>query len=125
MSTRCMTRPPSRFPNGFACEGSAISDSSEALSRTRRPSTGGASFIARILAWCLMSQDRLQALYALLEQDPANTFARYGLAQALANAGRFEEAVAAYQELMSRTPDYVAAYYHSGQTLEKMGKTDE
>ena len=72
-----------------------------------------------------MSQDRLQALHALLEQDPANTFARYGLAQALANDGRFEEAVAAYQELMSRTPDYVAAYYHSGQTLEKMGKTDE
>lgn len=72
-----------------------------------------------------MSQDRLQALQSLLEQDPTNTFARYGLAQALATAGRYDDAMAAYRDLIARNPDYVAAYFHGGQTLEKLGKTEE
>lgn len=71
-----------------------------------------------------MSQDRLQALQTMLEQDPNNAFVRYGLAQALATAGRLAESVAAYRELIARDASYVAAYYHGGQTLEKMGDTD-
>ncbi|MBI3679989.1 MAG: tetratricopeptide repeat protein [Acidobacteria bacterium] len=72
-----------------------------------------------------MPADRLDALKTLIELDPANHFARYGLAQALASAGRVEEAVAAYKDLMDFNPDYVAAYYHSGQALEKLGRVEE
>jgi tetratricopeptide (TPR) repeat protein len=72
-----------------------------------------------------MSQDRLQTLQSMLDQDPNNAFVRYGLAQALATAGKLEESVAAYRELISRDPNYVAAYYHGGQTLEKLGQTDD
>ncbi|MBI4904184.1 MAG: tetratricopeptide repeat protein [Acidobacteria bacterium] len=71
-----------------------------------------------------MSQDRLQSLQALLEQDPNNAFVRYGLAQALASAGKLTESVGAYRDLIARDPGYVAAYYHGGQTLEKLGDTD-
>jgi tetratricopeptide (TPR) repeat protein len=72
-----------------------------------------------------MSQERLDALNALLAQDPNNSFVRYGLAQALLSAGKLEQAAAAFQELIQRNPDYVAAYYHGGQTLEKLGRVEE
>jgi predicted Zn-dependent protease len=72
-----------------------------------------------------MSNDRLEALKSMLEQDPKNAFVRYGLAQTLAGMGRLEEAAQHYRELMVSNPDYVAAYFHCGQTLEKMGRTDD
>ncbi|MBL8179443.1 MAG: tetratricopeptide repeat protein [Bryobacterales bacterium] len=71
-----------------------------------------------------MPIDRVQALQSLLEQDPNNSFARYGLGQAYASAGKLQEAVACYRELIAANPDYVAAYYHGGQALERMGHTD-
>jgi tetratricopeptide (TPR) repeat protein len=69
--------------------------------------------------------DRIEALTQLLEQDPNNAFARYGLAQAYAGAGRLDEAVAAYRALLESDPLYVAAYYHGGQALEKLGRIDD
>lgn len=72
-----------------------------------------------------MSVDRIAALTALLEQDPNSTFARYGLAQALASAGRLEEAAAEYRTLAERQPAYVATYFHYGQTLERLGRVEE
>ncbi|MBI3210396.1 MAG: tetratricopeptide repeat protein [Candidatus Solibacter usitatus] len=72
-----------------------------------------------------MSQDRTEALRAMLAQDANNSFVRYALAQACANAGRYQEAAAEYRELLRLNPDYVAGYYHGGQTLEKLGLTDE
>ena len=71
-----------------------------------------------------MPVDRIEALKALLEQDPKNSFVRYGLAQALAAGGKLTEAVAAYRELLDADPLYVAAYYHGGQALEKLGDLD-
>lgn len=72
-----------------------------------------------------MAIDRVQALQSLLEQDPNNSFARYGLAQAYASNGQFERAVACYRELIAANPDYVAAYYHGGQALERMGQVED
>lgn len=72
-----------------------------------------------------MAIDRLQALQALLAQDPDNHFVRYGLAQAYASSGALDLAVEKYRELIARNPDYVAAYYHAGQALEKLGRLDE
>lgn len=72
-----------------------------------------------------MAIDRVEALQSLLQQDPGNSFVRYGLAQAYAAAGKLEEAMASYRQLIEANPDYVAAYYHGGQTLEKLGRIDE
>jgi hypothetical protein len=33
--------------------------------------------------------------------------------------------VAEFSELIARDPDYTAAYFHSGQTLERLGREDE
>lgn len=68
---------------------------------------------------------RLEALQQMIAQDPDNAFARYGLAQELANLGRLEEAVAEFERLIARKPDYFYAYFHGGKALEKLGRTDE
>ena len=69
--------------------------------------------------------DRLEALRAMLAQDPNNMLARYGIATELKNQGREEEAVAEFKALLEVNPNYAAAYFHCGRTLESMGRIDE
>ena len=61
----------------------------------------------------------------LLAQDPGSTFARYGLAMAYVQQGELETAIAEFEALLGRDPRYSAAYYHGGQTFEKLGRLDE
>lgn len=70
-------------------------------------------------------KSRLELLNEMLAGDPNNAFARYGLAQEYANTGWLDEAVAEFQRLIQTSPDYTAAYYHGGKTLERMGRMAE
>ena len=72
-----------------------------------------------------MATNRLEILKTMLAQDPNNSFARYGLATEYANSGSLEQAVAEFETLLGRDQTYVAAYYHGGQALEKLGRLDE
>jgi len=69
--------------------------------------------------------DRLARLKALVEENPQDRFARYGLAMELANQGRLEESVGEFRALMSFDADYVASYLQAGQTLEKLNRAEE
>lgn len=68
---------------------------------------------------------RLETLKSMVAQNPADSFARYGLAMEYGNLGQLEDAVAEYRALLAVNPDYAAAYYHGGRTLEKMGELDQ
>ena len=72
-----------------------------------------------------MPVDRLEALKNLIEANPKEQFARFGLAMEYAKAGRMEEAVGEFQVLLELNPDYWGAYYHLGQALEQAGRYDE
>jgi tetratricopeptide (TPR) repeat protein len=72
-----------------------------------------------------MADNRLEILKNLVAQNPSDSFSRYGLAMAHAAAGDYAQAVEEYRQLLEINPKYVAAYYHSGQALEKLGKRDE
>ncbi len=72
-----------------------------------------------------MATNRLQILQQMLDQDPDNSFARYGLAMEYANSGRLDEAIAEYRTLLAKDENYAAAYFHGGQTLEKLGQIEE
>ena len=67
---------------------------------------------------------RIEILEQLLEQNPASTFARYGLAMEYVKSGDLDRAVAAFEAVTVTDPNYSAAYFHGGQTLEKQGKLD-
>jgi tetratricopeptide (TPR) repeat protein len=71
-----------------------------------------------------MSSSRIEILNQLLAQNPASSFARYGLAMELLNAGELSRAAAEFETLLEADPAYAAAYYHGGQTLEKLGRLD-
>jgi tetratricopeptide (TPR) repeat protein len=72
-----------------------------------------------------LAQSRIEQLQQLLTQDPASVFARYGLAMAYVQEGELERATVEFDSLLRNEPGYAAAYYHGGQTLEKLGRFDE
>ena len=72
-----------------------------------------------------MATNRLEILLEMVEQDPNNSFARYGLAMEHANRGNYERAIADYKALLAQDENYAAAYYHAGQALEKLGQVRE
>ena len=69
--------------------------------------------------------DKIAALNGILELDPTNAFARYGLAMEHSAHGNTEAALAEFTILIQYNPDYVPAYQMSAQTLAKLGRTDE
>jgi tetratricopeptide (TPR) repeat protein len=72
-----------------------------------------------------MPDSRLDALKNMVAQNPTDSFARYGLAMEWARTGNLEQAMEEYRGLLAVNPDYAAAYYHGGQTLEKLGRVEE
>ena len=72
-----------------------------------------------------MASTRLDTLKSMVEQDPNNSFTRYGLAMEYRAAGDLAMAVAEFRSLIVTHPDYSAAYFHGGQTLEQLGKAEE
>ncbi|MGP0076378.1 MAG: tetratricopeptide repeat protein [Bryobacteraceae bacterium] len=72
-----------------------------------------------------MSTNRTEVLKTMLAQDPANAFARYGLAMELVNTGELENAIVEFRALIEHNPNYAAAYFHGGQALEKLGDVEQ
>ena len=72
-----------------------------------------------------MAMNRIDALTSLLEQSPTDIFARYALAMEYVKADRDEDAVREFHEIQRIKPDYAAAYFHAGQALERLDRTDE
>jgi tetratricopeptide (TPR) repeat protein len=68
---------------------------------------------------------RIQILEQLLSQNPANTFARYGLAMEYVKSGDLNRSVAEFESLLATDPSYAAAYFHGGQTYEKLGRLED
>jgi tetratricopeptide (TPR) repeat protein len=73
----------------------------------------------------MASSNRVEALKAMLSEDPGNAFARYGLAMEYMNAGQLEEAIGEFRALLQVNPGYPAAYYHGGRALEKLGELEQ
>jgi tetratricopeptide (TPR) repeat protein len=72
-----------------------------------------------------LEPSRIDLLKQLIEQDPKSLLARYGLAMEYKNAGQLEDAVAEFEKVLDSNPAYSAAYFHGGQTLEKLGRLDD
>jgi len=69
--------------------------------------------------------ERISLLTQVLEQNPSDAFARYGLAMAHLANGHTDVALAEFSTLIQLNPDYVPAYQMSAQTLAKVGRTQE
>ena len=69
--------------------------------------------------------DKISALLEILQLDPTNAFARYGLAMEHVNKGNIDAALIEFSTLIQHNPDYVPAYQMSAQTLAKAGRVEE
>jgi cytochrome c-type biogenesis protein CcmH/NrfG len=69
--------------------------------------------------------DKIAALSEILELDPTNAFARYGLAMEYIAQGRHEAGLTEFTTLISHNPDYVPAFQMSAQTLLQLGRAAE
>jgi Tfp pilus assembly protein PilF len=72
-----------------------------------------------------MAVNRAEVLKAMLAANPADSFARYGLAMEYVNSGDLQQGVTEFRSLLTANPKYVAAYFHGGQALEKLGLLEE
>ena len=72
-----------------------------------------------------MGTTRLDVLKSMVAQNPKDSFSRYGLAMEYRNAGDLEGAVREFRDLIAVNPDYAYAYFHGGQTLERLGRLEE
>lgn len=68
---------------------------------------------------------RRELLEEFLAQDPSDSFSRYALALELEKEGRDLDAIAQLQEVIGRDLNYVAAYYHLGRMLGRMGQIED
>jgi predicted Zn-dependent protease len=69
--------------------------------------------------------DKVASLKEILEQDPKNALARYGLAMEYAGHGETETALGEFARLLEDHPDYTAGYFMAAQTLAKARRTAE
>lgn len=69
--------------------------------------------------------NRLEMLTQILEQNPNDAFARYGLAMEYANMGQTETALQQFSKLLELHPDYTNGYFMAAQTLAKADRTEE
>jgi predicted Zn-dependent protease len=69
--------------------------------------------------------NKIAMLQQILDQNPMDSFARYGLAMAYSSAGNVAEAVAEFDRLALDHPDYTPGYFMAAQALASAGRTDE
>lgn len=69
--------------------------------------------------------DRITMLKEILTANPADAFARYGLAMEYANQGQIDSSLAEFDQLIGAHPDYTAGYFMAAQTLAKAGRAEE
>ncbi|MEO6982730.1 MAG: tetratricopeptide repeat protein [Edaphobacter sp.] len=69
--------------------------------------------------------DRIALLTQVLQQNPADAFARYGLAMAYAAEDDTDKALEEFNLLIQHNPDYVPGYQMSAQTLAKLNRNEE
>jgi thioredoxin-like negative regulator of GroEL len=73
----------------------------------------------------MANDSRRERLEAMLKEDPTDPFLRYGLAMEYVGAGNDDIAARHFADLLKASPDYVAAYFHAGQALVRLGRDDE
>jgi predicted Zn-dependent protease len=69
--------------------------------------------------------NRIAMLNEILSQNPADSFARYGLAMEYSNSGDVDRALEEFKKLIATNPDYTAGYFMAAQTLARANRTAE
>ncbi len=69
--------------------------------------------------------DKTAMLGQILESNPKDAFARYGLAMEYAGRDEFEEALAQFGILLRDNPKYTPGYFMAAQTFARAGHIED
>jgi tetratricopeptide (TPR) repeat protein len=72
-----------------------------------------------------MSNERMEQLKGILEQDPRNTLARYALGMEYSSAGQTDAALAEFLKLLEVDDNYANAYFMGAQALQHAERNEE
>jgi tetratricopeptide (TPR) repeat protein len=72
-----------------------------------------------------VSAEKIAQFLALKEAHPQSEMPRWTLATTYAGAGRHEEAIAEFTELVAMKPDYCVAYLHWGSSLLALDRPED
>lgn len=72
-----------------------------------------------------MPNPRIEPLKRILEMDPNDDVAWFGLGKAYLDDGNFDDAAKALRQCIAVKPTYSAAYYALAQSLHKLNRLDE
>ena len=72
-----------------------------------------------------MAANRIEILQQFVDANPNDCFSRYGIAQEYVKQEDYDKALEQFNKIFEINPDYQAAYYHAGRTLEKLGRADD
>jgi len=64
-------------------------------------------------------------LSEIVAANPADSFARYGLAMEYSKSGQIEQAITEFKTLIEKNPDYTPAYFMAAQALANASRADE
>jgi len=70
-------------------------------------------------------RDRIEAIKAMLQDNPRDVFLLYSLGMEEVACGRFDRAAEAFGECMAADAAYLPARVERGKALRAAGKTDE
>ncbi len=82
--------------------------------------SGAVVALARVYRKTGRARDAVNILVDFLASDPADFEALMGLAQALLDAGRLEQAREAFERLVALDPDHVGTHFYLGVTLARL-----
>ncbi len=88
------------------------------------PVYGPARLAPRITSANNTPMDKIATLSSILQQNPNDSFARYGLAMAHLGDGDAEAALNEFTTTTNLNPDYVPAYQMSAQTLARLNRNE-
>ena len=71
-----------------------------------------------------MSENRLEALKQLLEQEPYDTMLLFGLGNELCSLGHYTEAIPYFEEAVRVDPEYAAVYIYLARAYEESNQPD-
>ena len=72
-----------------------------------------------------MATSRIDIFQNMLDADPDNVMVRFGLANELLKADRYQEAASALEEYLARASDEGAAYGMLARAYERTGELDK
>jgi predicted Zn-dependent protease len=71
-----------------------------------------------------MSEDRIEALKQLLEQEPHDTMLLFGLGNELFSLGQYTEAIPYFEEAVRVDPEYAAVYVYLARAYEESNQPE-